>query len=62
MARAIHAHPHAVALSQEALRTCVWGNFCGGSCDGTSEGKDPITGDGGLDQVRLLLPACVAAC
>jgi hypothetical protein len=37
-------------LAQEALRTCVWGNYCGGSCDGSSAGKDPLTGDGGLDQ------------
>lgn len=39
---------------QELLGTCVWGNYCGGKCDGVKEGKEPLSTseDGGLDQVH----------
>lgn len=30
----------------------MWGNYCGGRCDGSDAGKEPLTGDGGLDQVQ----------
>ncbi|KAI7844556.1 hypothetical protein COHA_001914 [Chlorella ohadii] len=42
----------AVDVAQELLGTCVWGNYCGGKCDGVKEGKEPLSTseDGGLDQ------------
>ncbi len=40
----------------------MWGNYCGGRCDGIADGKEPRTDDGGLDQVLLPNTAADSSC